>query len=135
MSFAYDAAMRAAEDHECAAGALREELDIANGYLNAAREDVALLRARSREAAATIDVLRAVIAGRTTPPTDDEIEAHHGGWLAAALLGRFCDVDVYGAPIFVGHSEVRDGGTWEGRWWPLDADKRPCAWPVAGGAR
>jgi len=71
--------------------------------------------------------LRAVVEGRTVPPTPQEIAAHHdasgSGWLVSS------DRDVI--PYTLCRSEARDGGAPDGaRWWPLDASGRPCAWPT-----
>ena len=71
--------------------------------------------------------LRAVVEGRTVPPTPQEIAAHHdasgSGWLVSS------DRDVI--PYTLCRSEARDGGAPDGaRWWPLDASGRPCPWPT-----
>lgn len=77
-----------------------------------------------------IATLREIIAGRTTPPTDAEIEAHAqdgGRWVV-----RF-DGLTYHSPC-EGARSWRDDvcEAWEtaGRWWALDASGAPCAWPV-----
>ena len=71
--------------------------------------------------------LRAIVEGRTVPPTPQEIAAHHdasgSGWLVSS------DRDVI--PYTLCRSEARDGGAPDGaRWWPLDASGRPCPWPT-----
>lgn len=80
---------------------------------------------------AEIEALRAIIEGRTTPPSDEEIIAHHaagGSWLHA--YGRTHDV----IDVMRVASNKRDGLAAHGiasTWWALDAQSRPCAWPVA----
>lgn len=73
------------------------------------------------------DEARAIIEGRTTPPTDEEIAAHAGGsgWW---LMSSPDDMNIE----LISSAKERDyciawGAT---RWLPLDADGRPCAWPV-----
>jgi len=75
-----------------------------------------------------LDRLRAIVEGRTTPPTDAESAAHDaagGAWLVAWRRGERPTV----ASIVSGPRV----------WWPtadvvtavaLDAQRRPCAWPV-----
>lgn len=89
----------------------------------------ALTTAREERDAARAEAagLRAVVEGRTVPPTPQEIAAHHdasgSGWLVSS------DRDVI--PYTLCRSEARDGGAPDGaRWWPLDASGRPCDWPA-----
>ena len=89
----------------------------------------ALTTAREERDAARAEAagLRAVVEGRTVPPTPQEIAAHHdasgSGWLVSS------DRDVI--PYTLCRSEARDGGAPDGaRWWPLDASGRPCDWPT-----
>ena len=90
--------------------------------------------------AAEIDALRAILAGRTTPPTVEEIATHEaagGTWLF------FETKNAEGQPLHDAAPTVadREFNAYEARegqmllahavrWWPLDADGRPCAWPV-----
>jgi hypothetical protein len=76
--------------------------------------------------------LEAIIAGRTTPPTDAEMRAHDvagGSWLV--WWGR----ESYTiAPAWLPYR--RPGyrlKPWDLalRWIALDAEGRPCAWPTA----
>ena len=95
-------------------------------------------------AAAIVDAelvrhLRAIIEGRTTTPTEAEIAAHDhaGGWwlfLPGRGIGRCSCSACRTAQMPAGEllpGNVRmvaaAGG---GRWWALDAQRRPCAWPV-----
>ena len=79
--------------------------------------------------AMTAEIVRlgAIIEGRTVAPTDAEIEAHNkvmGGWRrdgasSDMMSGRMAQA-------------YRDSDATEGnprRWWPLDRDGKPCAWP------
>ena len=76
-----------------------------------------------------VAALREIIAGRTTAPTDAEIEAHAeagGSWLTGDT--------VTWAPGSL--RAMRDGGEVAANscsWIPLDAEGRPCAWPTANG--
>jgi hypothetical protein len=80
--------------------------------------------------------LRAIIAGRTTPPTDAELAAHGNGrglWIFCAV-SRHPEI-VYGerARSYAGSSSAWYGGA---RWIALGDEGRPCAWPTAAeGAR
>lgn len=75
--------------------------------------------------------LRAIVEGRTVPPTDAEIAAHEragGRWRCALVHLRgghdWMDDDDARAKV-----RLSAPGTW--RWWPLDASGRPCPWPTA----
>ncbi len=75
----------------------------------------------------TVDRLRAIIEGRTTPPTDAEIKAHDaagGSW----LVRRRRQNGLWSAE-FIGPSvwccRVYDGGVYVA----LDSERRPCPWP------
>jgi chromosome segregation ATPase len=108
------------------------------------RDDLAAtLETRNAEhalAMARVAELEAIIAGRTTPPTDAELEAHSqahppGLWVTRDGGGNI--VAECGLRRLAGlrreHEEEGSEGT---RWIPADAAGRPCAWPVAseGGA-
>lgn len=75
--------------------------------------------------------LRAIIEGRTTPPTDAEIAAH------AAAGGRWVVSHPRGLFGWLAKSEIdairtraaADG--WDGvAWLSVASDGRPCAWPT-----
>ena len=74
------------------------------------------------------DALRAIVEGRTTPPSDEEIAAHE----AAGGLWRCPNADRQA----MGGPRARVARTVDARmghvttWWPLDTHGRPCAWPV-----
>ena len=72
------------------------------------------------------DELRAILTGRTTPPTNEEIEAHTktgGRW-------RTDRVDAQEGIMARHH---RDGSSpfsrQATRWWAIDAQRKPCPWP------
>jgi hypothetical protein len=76
--------------------------------------------------------LRAILTPRTTPPTPAEMAAHGaagGVWLTAWpwRSGVWAD-DV--VPAMRARDAVEPGMTWL----PLDAQRRPCPWPVAAPA-
>ncbi len=96
--------------------------------------------------AMTAEIVRlgAIIEGRTTPPTDAEFATHDaagGSWriVTHAVGTRILAEDGYQRDVAMwAHAEMlRDamapGGPLHGadvRWWALDAEGRPCAWPV-----
>lgn len=73
------------------------------------------------------DEARAILEGRTAPPTDAEIDAHHaagGSWLTGDTV-TWWPASLRG---------MRDNGETEGCVWiALDRSYRPCAWPRPGG--
>jgi len=99
-----------------------------------APDDVKELSASVVAQAAEIERLRAIIDGRTTPPTDAEIAAHYasgGAWVHSDARGSYADSDE-GETI-----ACREEAEAEGlirRWIPLADDGRPCAWPVVAEA-
>jgi hypothetical protein len=79
-----------------------------------------------------VAALQAIVEGRTVPPTPDEAEAQRragGGWLYSRPEG--CRASVAALPMTV-RSVVcaADYQRETLRWWPLDANGAPCAWPV-----
>ncbi len=110
-----------------AAHGLASELDAARRAATFAEMERDTLRGLTDAMRADNVRLRAVVEGRTVPPTPQEIAAHHdasgSGWLVSS------DRDVI--PYTLCRSEARDGGAPDGaRWWPLDASGRPCPWPT-----
>lgn len=76
--------------------------------------------------ARTVIALHAIIEGRTTAPTDAEIDAHWQGggmWLYAHRVVR-CPVKA--KRMAATHRQTASAL----RWVHLDASYRPCAWPV-----
>lgn len=84
------------------------------------------------------DALRTIIAGRTTPPTDEDLAMHAatgGRWRTAHIIGTATlSRDGMGADE-AEHVRAQMLQSHVYRWWALDADRVPCAWPVVGGAR
>ena len=93
-----------------------------------------------RSARVEVLALRAILAGRTTPPTVEEIATHEaagGTWLFFETKNAEGQPLHDAAPTVADREfnayEAREGQMLLGhavRWWPLDADGRPCAWPV-----
>lgn len=78
--------------------------------------------------AAEVLALRAIIDGRTVPPSAKEIEAHAaagGEWLL-----RWPWELGWGATIC---TDTRDEWSEGAVCIALDAERKPCAWPVVGG--
>jgi hypothetical protein len=80
------------------------------------------------------DALRAIIEGRTTPPTDAEARAHAaagGLWRAfhysPGMEAHFDHLDAIGARKTA--TVLRERGL-HATWWALDSQRRPCVWPV-----
>ena len=97
----------------------RERDDLA-ATLETRTAEHALAMARVRE-------LEAIIAGRTTPPTDEEIAAHEAAGCGWWLIVTENDFD-YDMLDTVSRDEwVRVGAV---RWCPCADDGRPCAWPA-----
>ncbi len=102
---------------------------------SSAAAETARLRERASDLEAVVAGLEAILAGRATPPTDAEIEAHcarGGRWrtnwndrMSASMAWSFAHGQREGdmKPYVV-------GGRMPSRWWALDAADRPCAWPV-----
>ena len=91
-----------------------------------------------REARTELDALRAIIEGRTTPPTEAECEAHAaagGGWV---LCNPAAPLDTRVVCLSAATARVRADfcrRTVTRRWWALDATGRPCGWPPTGDSK
>lgn len=104
-----------------------ENTDLRSG-VDTVAGDNADLTAENEALAAERDALREIIAGRTTPPTDAEIEAHAkagGSWLYQMPTGMrsTCGFTHDTALWVASNVDVL-------RWWALGSDGAPCAWPV-----
>lgn len=106
-------------------------------FIAHAREDVPALVAEVRR-------LRTILEGRTTPPTDAEIEAHWragGHWLTVQQRRPELAGDTPRPHVLTDPEDVRVYARHVGterlwpvvRWIALDRDGRPCARPVVGG--
>ena len=104
-----------------------EEISESNARLLAAAPDLAhTVVAQAAEHAS----LRAIIDGRTTPPTDKEIEAHHragGTWYVASTHGRALTTTRADAVALCAHLAANK---YPATWWAISVRGRPCAWPV-----
>ena len=87
--------------------------------------------------AAEIASLRAIIDGRTTPPTDEEIRSAVRAGLTVILHAtEACDghrVDLRTRDVLVlstWAAHHADGNFASATWRLIDANDRPCAWPV-----
>lgn len=124
-----DAALSQAEE-------LTRALRVAQSDLARALADGRVeLRQRADDAERVAADLRAIIEGRTTPPTDDESRAHasEGGWWLA-LVVEDARPDRDAIPHVAVHGRVAPG--WRGlRWLALDANGRPCPWPTTEAPR
>lgn len=106
--------------------------------LRAQRSDLATANAgltlKTIEALVERNELRAILAGREAPPTDAEIEAHdaaQGVWLCRLTDARGVERLVLDARQARFHARPDVGARWQVvRWWALDRDGCPCAWPV-----
>lgn len=79
---------------------------------------------------AEIARLRAIIDGRTNPPSGEEIEEHHragGTWYVASTHGRALTTTRADAIALCGHLAANK---YPATWWAIDTRRRPCAWPV-----
>lgn len=111
----------------------RAELEARNADLSRDR-DTAL--AAALDLAADRDATRAILEGRTTPPTDAEIDAHAatgGAWLVAIAITD----GALPALVVADHHAARryarqdPRAEWTAtRWIAVGADRRPTTWPV-----
>ena len=69
--------------------------------------------------------LRSIVEGRTTPPTIEEARAHID---AGGVFRMVCGTRVFTAESMIA-VDVAIEDFPGGRWWALDAQRRPCAWP------
>ena len=79
--------------------------------------------------------LRAIVAGRTVPPTDAEIDAHEaaGGSWVVTPDGWAPHYVAYGRTLRRFAEQAREPCMPAVTWRTLDATGRPCAWPVVDG--
>ena len=96
---------------------------------------------------AELDALRAITEGRTTPPTDAEMEAHEAAGGHFRWQARETAVSLAISPTGCSGWRETPGDAWgdvwershvderrpppDARWWARDANGAPCAWPVA----
>lgn len=116
------ARMRSAEAERDALSNFSRNNEVA---LASAVDQLALLRAHVAALTAERDAARGIIAGRATAPTAAEIEAHSkaGGTWYVRSGDRAGVLSIVDETRWI----ASEGGY---RWWALDAEGRPCAWPV-----
>ncbi len=95
---------------------------------NTPEAQLVALRAQLAAVTAERDALRAIVEGRTMPPTPAEIVAHEatGGYFLFRdhdETGRVYDADCLQALLDDAHRHLT-------RWWAHDANDAPCAWPT-----
>lgn len=74
--------------------------------------------------------MRAIIEGRTTPPTDAEARSHFAAGGSFADCGHLTRGRAFSLfDLAFAKAAVETSGR-PARWWALDASDRPCAWPV-----
>jgi hypothetical protein len=103
------------------------EIDIGS---NVKSNDIADLCDTVIAQTAELASLRAIIDGRTTPPTVEQIEAHHragGSWYVASTHGRALTTTRGDAIALCGHLAANG---YPATWWAISVRGRPCAWPV-----
>ena len=107
----------------------RSEVRELKARLAATEHERDAARANAGHEANDVVALRAIIEGRTVPPTDAEVYAHGGpgrsGWW---LVSSPDDMSLE----LIEQPKERDwciewGAT---QWLPIGLDGRPCAWPV-----
>lgn len=99
-------------------------------------DDLAMTRdnhhARASRAEAERDALRAIVEGRTTPPTKAELHAIRDAHGFVSYGFSDGEPGGYAATLAEVNDALRaaaaDGVTVT--WWTFDANGRPCAWPV-----
>lgn len=80
---------------------------------------------------AEVDALRAIVEGRTVPPTDEEIMAHCrgvGAWVVTSPSWVQRVRGIASVRMLADDHRESEDATW--RWIALDATGRPCAWPT-----
>ena len=89
-------------------------------------DDIKQLRAELARVTAERDELRAIVEGRTEPPTIKEARAHSHGTRGAFVVMLGDGAAHYSARVLTGLQRFEETPQ---RWWPLDSEGRPCAWP------
>lgn len=127
----------AAHDRDTIA-ALRLGIDARVRTLTQERDDAAEIAMRLRDelrerderiAALTAerDAAQTIIAGRTTPPTIKQARSHSHGTRGAFVVMLGDGGAHYSARVVTGLQRFEKTPQ---RWWAIDAEGRPCAWPI-----
>ena len=105
----------------------------AHAFLSGTTDDLAQTKHALDGEREGADDLRAIIDGMDRRPTDAEIaelEAVGGRWRCVVPDAlRMCADAMHGHAAQL-HRATLDALGLSSRWWALDADGRPCAWPV-----
>jgi len=117
-----DTAAREAIGTEC------EGVAMVPAQHDAATMDRVALVAEVRRLRAELATARATIDGSPDEPTDNELAAHAGAWLARLYNGAYVTMTAISARNARGVM-VR-GGPYAARWWALDPSERLCPRPV-----
>lgn len=120
---------------ERAEDALRAEVANASAVHKDSRAVMAKGVERVEVMRAELNALRVIIEGRTTPPTDAEIDAHGGLWLVifhgtASLADASRVLDRDGARVVARNARLGAHGVVTSTWRALDSQRRLCAKPV-----
>ena len=111
----------------------RSEVRELKARLAATEHERDAARANAGHEANDVVALRAIIEGRTVPPTDAEIAAHHaaGGRWRCLVPNRLwqSNAAMHASTARIQRATLEvDGGP--AVWWSIDSTGRPCAWPV-----
>ena len=98
--------------------------DVVGDWMNEAMD----MERERDEARAERDRLCAVIDGSPDAPTDDELAAHTGAWLARLYNGAFATMTA--TAVRNARGVLVRGGPYAVRWWAIDSDERFCPRPV-----
>jgi hypothetical protein len=91
-------------------------------------QQVRWIVAEVRRLRAELATARATIDGSPDEPTDAELSAHEGTWLARLYNGAFATMTATSARNARGVMMRR--GPYAARWWALDQNERICPRPV-----
>ena len=91
-------------------------------------KDVPALVAEVRRLRADLATARAALTGSLDAPTDDELAAHTGAWLARLYNGAFATMTA--TAVRNARGVLVRGGPYAVRWWALDPSGGFCPRPV-----
>lgn len=126
-------AVMVCEDHRDTASREAISTDCTDAAMVPARHDAATmvrvaLVAEVRRLRAELATARATIDGSPDEPTDAELSAHKGTWLARLYNGAYATMTAISARNARGVMVC--GGPYAVRWWALDQNERFCPRPV-----
>ena len=85
-------------------------------------------RAENERLRAELATARSTIDGSPDEPTDAELSAHKGTWLARLYNGAFATLSA--TAVRNARGVMVRGGPYAARWWALDPSERLCPRPV-----